>query len=62
MTAYYALESLIHGAWETHETLTADAEGRIAFSGFKGGYELKTDSGRASLTLDSDVNATITLA
>lgn len=60
--AYYALESLIHGAWETHETLTADAEGRIAFSGFKGGYELKTDSGRASLTLDSDVNATITLA
>ena len=60
--SYYALEGLIHGTWETHETLTADAEGRIAFDGFKGGYEVKTDSGKAAFTLDSDLNGTITLA
>jgi len=60
--SYWALKELIHGAWETHETLTADAEGCLTFTGFKGGYELKTDAGKATLTLDGDVNETITLA
>ena len=59
--SYHALQGLIHGAWETHETLTADAEGRVSFTGFKGGYALRTDAGGASFTLSDGLDTTLRL-
>ena len=59
--SYHALHGLIHGDWETHETLTADEEGRISFTGFKGGYTLRTDAGAAGITLDQDLEQELTL-
>ena len=59
--SYHALHRLIHGDWETHETLTADGEGRISFTGFKGGYTLRTDAGAAGITLDQDLEQELTL-
>ncbi|MBQ9306683.1 MAG: endo-1,4-beta-xylanase [Clostridia bacterium] len=46
--AYEALESLIHGLWETHETLCTDGDGWLSFTGFKGDYTLKTEEGTVS--------------
>ena len=59
--AYYALRDLIHGTWETHESLMTDSEGCLTFSGFKGGYSLTTDSGSAALKLDADMSAEVRL-
>ena len=59
--SYHALHGLIHGDWETHETLTADGKGRISFTGFKGGYTLRTDAGAAGITLDQDLEQELTL-
>ena len=59
--SYYALKDLIHGAWETHETLTTDAEGCLTFTGFKGGYTLASDALTAALTLDADADETLIL-
>ncbi len=59
--AYFALKQLIHGDWETHETLSTDSEGRIAFTGFKGDYILKTSSGEAELTVDQSGDETVKL-
>ena len=59
--AYHALKSLIHGAWETHETLTTDENGRLSFTGFKGDYLLRTDGGTAALSLDGDRDDTVRL-
>ena len=59
--SYHALNSLIHGDWETHETLTADGEGFISFSGFKGNYTLQADAGKAEFTLDRDLNGQLAL-
>lgn len=59
--SYYALQGLIHGAWETHETLTADAEGRVSFNGFKGGYTLRADAGSAAFTLSGDLDTALRL-
>ena len=50
--AYTALSELIHGKWETHETLHTDENGCVAFSGFKGSYSLKADGCCASFELD----------
>ena len=55
--SYTALHGLIHGAWETHETLATDSEGYLSFSGFKGNYVLKAPQGSAAITLNSDVSA-----
>ena len=49
--SYHALMNLIHGDWETHETLTTDADGYLTLAGFKGDYELKTANGKALITL-----------
>ena len=54
--SYDALKQLIHGDWETHETLVTDAEGCLSFTGFRGGYTLQTDAGNAGFTLDSDLD------
>ncbi len=59
--SYYALQKLIHGDWETHENLVTDEEGYIAFTGFKGGYTLKTATGSAELMLDGDLQEQIRL-
>ena len=60
--SYRALKKLIHEDWETHETLTADADGIITFTGFRGGYTLQTEAGSAEITLDGDTEARIVLA
>ena len=59
--SYHALNGLIHGDWETHETLTADGEGFISFSGFKGNYTAQADAGKTEFTLDRDLNGQLTL-
>ena len=58
--SYRALQGLIHGAWETHETLETDGDGWIQFSGFKGQYTLKTDAGCAAFDLHADCCAPVT--
>ena len=47
---YHALKNLIHGEWETHAEQTADSEGRIFLTGFRGTYSLK--AGQASGTFE----------
>ncbi len=59
--SYYALKELIHGAWETHETLTTDEEGRVSFTGFKGGYELSLNGRKASFSLTDDLSISLKL-
>ena len=59
--SYHALKNLIHGEWETHETLATDAEGKLIFTGFKGGYLLETDHGSAPLELNGDLSAQLRL-
>ena len=53
--SYEALKQLIHGDWETHEILTADAEGFVSFTGFRGGYTIQTDTGNAGFTLNNNL-------
>ncbi len=60
--SYYALEKLIHGDWETHLSLTADQEGRLSFTGFKGGYAVSCGEESASFTLDSSLDTQIRLS
>ncbi len=59
--SYYALKNLIHGEWETHETLATDAKGKLIFTGFMGGYLLETDHGSARLELNGDLSAQLRL-
>ncbi|MBR4332293.1 MAG: endo-1,4-beta-xylanase [Clostridia bacterium] len=59
--SYYALQKLIHGDWETHQTLTTDENGCLSFTGFKGGYTLKADGKTAKLDLKDAVSASLTL-
>ena len=54
--SWYALRKLIHEDWETNETLTTDENGCLCFTGFKGDYEISTETGRASLRLYQDVD------
>ena len=60
--SYYALKDLIHGAWETHESLVTDENGCVSFTGFKGGYTLTTDRGSAFFTLDKELATDVTLS
>ena len=57
--AYHALHSLIHGEWETHEKLVTDNEGYLTFTGFKGGYTLKTDGKEVPFELTEDIGKTL---
>jgi len=59
--SWYALKNLIHGEWETHETLTTDEEGYVTFTGFMGGYVLAASAGKAAFTLNEDLNAELKL-
>ena len=59
--SYHALRKLIHGEWETHETLTTDGEGYLSFTGFRGDYSIHSDSGSASISLNNDVTGPLKL-
>ncbi len=59
--SYTALQNLIHGAWETHETLHTDADGRLTLTGFKGSYTLTTAQGKAKVTLTDSKDETVTV-
>ena len=52
--AYEALKKLILGAWETHDTLTADKEGYITLKGFRGEYTIACGSGKADFSLKNE--------
>ena len=52
--SYHALKKLIHGDWETHETLVTDENGMLTFTGFKGRYLLKAATGCTEFVLDGD--------
>ena len=60
--SYHALDRLIHGDWETHLTLTADENGAVSFTGFKGAYTVRTDTGSAEADLDAGLDAELRLA
>ena len=59
--SYAALKNLIHGAWETHETLVTDDDGFLAFTGYKGDYKLKTAAGSAGFALNGNLESTLSL-
>ena len=60
--SYHALKQLIHGEWETHETLTADAEGWVTFTGFKGAYRLVSGERKADIELHDELCASVELS
>ena len=60
--SYYALKKLIHEDWETHVTLTTDAEGRAVFTGYKGGYRLYSPLGSRTFSLRDRLEETIQLS
>jgi len=53
--SYEALRRLIHGDWETHETLVTDAEGFLTFTGFRGGYTVRDSDRTAGFMLSGDL-------
>ncbi len=59
--SYYALRDLIHGEWETHETLTADADGCVSFTGFRGDYSIETAGGNAAFSLKGGLDTELRL-
>ena len=59
--AYEALMNLIHGEWETKLELVTDSEGHLDFSGFKGNYEVISETGSAVFSLHAPVNETLVL-
>ena len=59
--SYRALQSLIHGAWETHLALTTDEEGCLSFQGFKGRYALTLEGKQGEFELKDSLNQTLTL-
>lgn len=59
--SYTALKNLIHGEWETHETLVTDDEGFLTFTGYKGNYQLKTASGSVGFSLNDNLDSTLSL-
>ena len=59
--SYHELKKLIHETWETHETVTTDAEGCLSFTGFKGGYTLQSAAGTASFELFGSLDTQVKL-
>ena len=60
--SYHMLQKLIHGTWETHETLCTDADGFLSFTGFRGGYALRSEAGTADFSLTEELHAQLRLA
>ena len=59
--SYHALRKLIHEDWETHKTLTADEQGFVSFTGFKGDYSIRSTTGSAAFSLKNDLDHQIML-
>jgi len=59
--SYQALKELIHGTWETHETLVTDQDGYLSFTGFMGDYAISSRAGSAAVALNSEVSETLRL-
>ena len=60
--SYAELEKLIHGTWETHETLTTDAEGFVAFTGFRGDYTVQSEEGSGTFKLTGSPDCRVCLS
>ena len=60
--AYRALKDLIRGEWMTRGTLVTDADGRVDFTGFKGGYAVDAGGQSAGFELSEDGEIAVTLA
>ena len=58
---YDALMERIHGAWETHATVTTDGEGNAVLTGTKGGYRLTVGDKTVDISLLQDGEQMITL-
>jgi len=59
--AYDALMRLVKGEWWTDVKLTTDAQGRAAFRGYLGAYEVTASTGKATFVLDQKGQRQITL-
>ncbi len=59
--AYHQLNSLIHGAWETHEQRVTDSNGYLSFTGFKGGYTLTVSGKSVTLDMTKDISEPLTV-
>ena len=60
--SYHMMKKLIHETWETHEELTADADGYINLKGFKGGYKLSAGDKSAEFELNENAEITLRLS
>ena len=60
--SFRMLRKLIHETWETHETLYTDENGFLAFTGFRGGYTLRSEVGSAAFELTEDLQAQLRLS
>ena len=58
---YDALMERIHGAWETHATVTTDSEGNAVLTGTKGDYRLTIGDRSVDISLLQDGEQTVTL-
>ena len=59
--SYSTLKGLIHGTWETHESVRTDADGFLSFTGFKGDYTLRSEVGTANFDLTEELHAQLRL-
>ena len=59
--AYQALKKLIHGDWETHQTVMTDHEGCAALDGFKGEYRVESEGRTAAFKLADNITETLVL-
>ena len=59
--SFHTLKKLIHEDWETHKTLTTDGDGFLSFTGFKGGYSVRSEKGSAAFELCEPLNDQIRL-
>ena len=60
--SFHTMKKLIHETWETHDSLTTDANGYVTFNGFKGNYEISANGKKACFNLDAPVDAKLTLS
>jgi GH35 family endo-1,4-beta-xylanase len=51
---FAGLEKLINSTWRTEAAMSTNAQGEVPFEGFRGGYEVECDGGKAVFTLSKD--------
>lgn len=59
--AYDALMKLIHKDWETHEEFTADENGIVTITGFKGKYEISSEGKTAKVDLEQNCDEVVNI-